>query len=114
MVEFLKKNEIRGIKIAWVNSIRITKSINLQLFFGGNVYTPSYRIGKVKLAYAEDLTLHAEVARSVPGWDETAPIYIIHEAFRGYCPWRWGVRQSIGSTVSDTIVFSCMVAVDCN
>ena len=29
MVEFLRKSENRGIKIARVNSIRITKSINL-------------------------------------------------------------------------------------
>ena len=32
MVEFLRKFENRGTKIAWVNSILITKSINLQLF----------------------------------------------------------------------------------
>ena len=32
MAEFLKKNENFGIKIARVNSILITKSINLQLF----------------------------------------------------------------------------------
>ena len=32
MIEFLRKFENRGIKIARVNSILITKSINLQLF----------------------------------------------------------------------------------
>ena len=32
MVEFLRKFENRGTKIAGVNSILITKSINLQLF----------------------------------------------------------------------------------
>ena len=32
MIEFLKKNENRGIKIARVTSILITKSINSQLF----------------------------------------------------------------------------------
>ena len=32
MIEVLKKIENRGIKIARVNSIVITKSINLQLF----------------------------------------------------------------------------------
>ena len=32
MLEFLKKIENRGIKIARVNSILITKSINLELF----------------------------------------------------------------------------------
>ena len=32
MIEFLRKFENRGIKIATVNSIRITKSINLLLF----------------------------------------------------------------------------------
>ena len=32
MVEFLKKNENRGIKIARVNSILVTKSFDLQLF----------------------------------------------------------------------------------
>ena len=32
MVEFLRKFQNRGIKIAWVNPILITKSINLQLF----------------------------------------------------------------------------------
>ena len=32
MVEFRRKLENRGIKIAWVNSILISKSINLQLF----------------------------------------------------------------------------------
>ena len=32
MVKFLRKFENRGIKIAQVNSILITKSINLQLF----------------------------------------------------------------------------------
>ena len=32
MVEFLRKFENRGIKIARVNSILITKSIDLQLF----------------------------------------------------------------------------------
>ena len=32
MVQFISKFENRGIKIAQVNSIRITKSINLQLF----------------------------------------------------------------------------------
>ena len=31
MIEFLRKFENRGIKIAWVNSIIISKSINLQL-----------------------------------------------------------------------------------
>ena len=32
MVEFLRKFENRGIKIAWVNSILIIKYNNLQLF----------------------------------------------------------------------------------
>ena len=32
MVRFLRNFENHGIKIAWVNSIRITKSINLLLF----------------------------------------------------------------------------------
>ena len=32
MIEFLRKFENRSIKIARVNSIRITKSINVQLF----------------------------------------------------------------------------------
>ena len=32
MVEFLRKFENHGIKIAWVNTILITKSNNLQLF----------------------------------------------------------------------------------
>ena len=32
MIEFLRKFENRGTKIAWVNSILITKSINLELF----------------------------------------------------------------------------------
>ena len=32
MIEFLRKFENRGIKIARVNSIHITKSFNLQLF----------------------------------------------------------------------------------
>ena len=34
-------------------------------------YTLSERIGKVVAA-------HAEVARSIPGWAETAPIYTMH------------------------------------
>ena len=32
MLDVLSKFENRGIKIAWVNLILITKSINLQLF----------------------------------------------------------------------------------
>ena len=32
MIEFLRKFENRGIKIAWVDSIFITKFLNLQLF----------------------------------------------------------------------------------
>ena len=32
MIEFLRKFENRGIKISLINSILITKSINLQLF----------------------------------------------------------------------------------
>ena len=32
MAEFLRKFKNRGIKITWINSILITKSINLQLF----------------------------------------------------------------------------------
>ena len=32
MSEFLKRFENHGIKIVWVNSILITKSMNLQLF----------------------------------------------------------------------------------
>ena len=40
MVEFLRKFESRGIKITLVNSIRITKSVNLLYFLtvlGSNV-----------------------------------------------------------------------------
>ena len=32
MIEFFRKDENRGIKIGWVNSILVTKSINLQFF----------------------------------------------------------------------------------
>ena len=39
----------------------------------------SSRIGEV-------VASHAEVARSIPAVAETAPIYSIHEALRGYCP----------------------------
>ena len=49
---------------------------------------------------------HAEVARSIPGWVEAAPIYTIHEGLRGYCTWGWGCDQSILFTVSDAIVRS--------
>ena len=35
MVQFLRRSESRGIVIAWVNSIRITKSINLLLILFG-------------------------------------------------------------------------------
>ena len=33
LVEFLRKSESRGYKIAWVNSIRIAKSIDLLKFY---------------------------------------------------------------------------------
>ena len=39
-------------------------------------YALSGRIGKV-------VASHAEVARSIPGWAETAPIYALHEVLRG-------------------------------
>ena len=39
-------------------------------------YTLSGRIGKVVASCTE-------VARSIPGWAETAPIYTMHEALRG-------------------------------
>ena len=48
MVEFLRKFENRGIKIAQVNSILITKSINLQLF------TLRARVWKVDLEKTYD------------------------------------------------------------
>ena len=50
-----------------------------------NDYTLSIRIGKV-------VASHAEVARSFPGWAETAPIYTMHEALMGNWPLWWGVR----------------------
>ena len=68
------------------------------LLFGAH-YTLSGSIGKV-------VASHVEVARSIPGWPETAPIYTIHETLRGHCPWGWECDQSIGSTVSDAIVRS--------
>ena len=42
---------------------------------------------------------------------ESALIYTMHKALRGYCSWGCGCDQSIGSTVSDAIVRS---VVDCN
>ena len=42
------------------------------------IYTLSGRIGKM-------VASHAEVARSIPAVAETAPIYTMHEALRGYC-----------------------------
>ena len=59
----------------------------------------SGRIGKV-------VASHPEVARSIPGWAETAPIYTIHEELRGTAHEGGGCDQSIGSTVSDAIVRS--------
>ena len=41
-------------------------------------HTLSGRIGKV-------VALHAEVARSIPGWAEIAPIYTMHEALSAPC-----------------------------
>ena len=43
----------------------------------------SGHIGKV-------VASHAAVVRSIPV--EVALIYTMHEALRGYCPLRWGVR----------------------
>ena len=65
-------------------------------------HTLSGHIGKVVASNAEV----CKVARSNPGCGWAAPIYTMHEALRGHCPCRWGVggNQSIGSTVSDTIV----------
>ena len=62
-------------------------------------YTLSGRIRKV-------VASHAEVARSIPGWAETAPIYTIREAQREYCHEGGRCDQSIGSTVSDANVRS--------
>ena len=42
------------------------------------IYTLSGRIGKV-------VATHAEVARSIPAVVETAPIYTMLEALKGYC-----------------------------
>ena len=42
------------------------------------------------IAHSKVVASHAEVARSIPG--ETAPVYTMHEALRGYCPWGYGVR----------------------
>ena len=64
-------------------------------------HTLSGRIGKV-------VASHAEVARSIPSWAETALIYTMHEALRGYFSLWWGggggCSLSIGSTVSDAFV----------
>ena len=66
-----------------------------------SLVTLSGRIGKV-------FAPHAEVARSIPGWAETTPIYTMHEALNWYglgtAPEGAGCDQSIGSTVSDAIV----------
>ena len=50
------------------------------------LHTLSGRIDKVVAWHAES----CKVARSNPGWAETAPIYTMHEALRGYCLWGWG------------------------
>ena len=55
-------------------------------------YTMSGRLRKV-------VASHSAVARLIP--TDVALIYTMHEALRGYCPWGWGVRPAIGSTVSD-------------
>ena len=62
--------------------------------------TLSGRIGKVVASHAEG----CQVTRSNPGCGWAAPIYTMHEALRGYCPWGWGCDQSIWSTVSHAIV----------
>ena len=52
---------------------------------------------------------HEKVARSSPGLIEAVPIYMYCAlvALRGYCPVKGGGNgQSIGSTVSDSIVHS--------
>ena len=60
-----------------------------------DVYTLSGRIVKV-------VASHAAVARSSPV--EVALIYTMHVALRGTAHEGGGCDQSIGSTVSDTIV----------
>ena len=49
---------------------------------------------------------HAEIARSIPGWAGTAPIYTMHEELRGTANEGSGCDQSIVFTVSDAIVRS--------
>ena len=60
-------------------------------------HTLSGRTGKV-------VALRAAVARSIS--TEVALIYTMHEALRGYCHEGGGSDQSIGPTVSDSIVRS--------
>ena len=52
---------------------------DLRLTHVGITHTLSGHVGKV-------VASHAEVARSIPGCAETAPIYTMHVALRGYCP----------------------------
>ena len=66
---------------------------------GATTATMSSRIGKV-------VASNAEVAKTIAGRAETAPIYTMREALRGYCTRGWGCDQSIGSTISDAIIRS--------
>ena len=78
--------------VAQVTLIRVvplsqTPSSATAILINQNLWrsTLSDRIGKVVVS-------HAEVARSIPGWAETAPIYTLQDSLKRYCPWRWRVR----------------------
>ena len=52
---------------------------------------PNVRSIGRNMPWGKVVASHAEVARSIPGWAETAPIYTLHAAHRGYCPRGWAV-----------------------
>ena len=71
----------------------INKSLVINKSFLLYILEKNY-INKTKFSFLHTLNgsicklvaLHAEVARLIPGLTETALIYSMHKALRGYCP----------------------------